>query len=232
MGNSCHGQWVYLCRLSTYAKLEFYLCVVQCMVTVQYSACPSGEHENHKFLSEHLAAFISASLLSTRMQLGAKVLCPSNAVQAASRSPRISLKTSVDSLRTNAHHEVHRALDRLSSETEGGGEGCQGMEGPHGGCLGTLEKGIICECDQAGQAHFRHLLQGLLQGQRKKQWPEGVALPHRPSRRHIESYPIFATCSVHSKQLLIIVSKASFAASQTQPVLCGSAGCANLLMWF
>jgi hypothetical protein len=66
---------------------------------------------------------------------------------------------------------IHHALDRLSAETEEGGEGCQGVEGPHGGYLGTLKKSIIRECDRAGQAHLRHLLQGLLQGQSKKQWP-------------------------------------------------------------
>jgi hypothetical protein len=58
------------------------------------------------------------------------------------------------------------------------------MEGPHGGCLGTLEKGIVRECDRAGQAHFRHLLQGLLQGQSKEWRPEGVALPHPTLRPH------------------------------------------------
>jgi hypothetical protein len=25
------------------------------------------------------------------------------------------------------------------------------VEGPHGGCLGALEKGVIRECDRAGQ---------------------------------------------------------------------------------
>jgi hypothetical protein len=53
------------------------------------------------------------------------------------------------------------------------------VEGPHGGCLGALEKGVIRECDRAGQAHFRHLLQGLLQGQNRKQRPKGVAPLHR-----------------------------------------------------
>jgi hypothetical protein len=42
------------------------------------------------------------------------------------------------------------------------------VEGPHGGCLGTLKKGIIRVCNRVGQAHLRHLL---LQGQSKKQWP-------------------------------------------------------------
>jgi hypothetical protein len=66
---------------------------------------------------------------------------------------------------------VNCALVRLSTETEGCGEGCQDLESPHGGLPGALEESFVRECDRASQAHLRHLLLGPLQGQHKKQWP-------------------------------------------------------------
>jgi hypothetical protein len=64
----------------------------------------------------------------------------------------------------------YTTLDRLTAETEGGGEGCQGMEGPHGGCPGTLEK--VSSANATGRARpISATCSRVLQGQRKKQWP-------------------------------------------------------------
>jgi hypothetical protein len=49
------------------------------------------------------------------------------------------------------------ALVRLSTETEGCGEGCQDLESPHGGLPGALEESVVRECDRASQAHLHHL---------------------------------------------------------------------------